>query len=53
MRIYAIRESWDHEAFDLVEFFLDEADAQRRVDELNEVKRSIYNDYEVEEVVAK
>lgn len=53
MRIYAIRESWDYEIHDLIEFFLSEHDARRRAIELNEARRPSYNDYEVEEVIVK
>lgn len=53
MKIYAIRESWDYEIHDLVEFFLSEADANFRAEELNKAKSSVYNDYEVEEVIVK
>lgn len=53
MRIYAIRESWDYEIFDLIEFFISLEDATNRAEELNAGKRSSYNEYEVEEVIVK
>ena len=53
MKIYAIRESWDYEVNDLIEFFLKKEDADRRATQLTAEKRSVYNDYEVEEVEAR
>lgn len=53
MKFYAIRESWDFEIYDLIEFFLEREDAQDRVDKLNREKSPVYNDYEVEEIEAK
>lgn len=53
MKLYAIRESWDYEVNDLIEFFLNREHADRRAAELTAEKHSMYNDYEVEEIEAK
>ena len=53
MKIYAVREVWQYETYDLIEFFLLKEDAIRRADELNKVKPEYHDDYEVEEVIVK
>jgi hypothetical protein len=53
VKIYAIREHWDYEIHDLIEFFGLKEDAEARAAELNQDKYSVYSDYEVEEVTVK
>lgn len=53
MKIYAIRESWHYEVYDLVEFFLSRDDAEKRAAELTAKKFDVYDDYVVEEVEVK
>jgi hypothetical protein len=59
VKIYGIRESWDYETYDLIEFFGTLEDAETRVAELNQNKSSVqldlssYNGYTVEEVIVK
>jgi hypothetical protein len=53
VKIYAIRERWYYEVDDLIEFFLNRGDAERRVIELNWKKPGLYDDYTIEEVEAK
>lgn len=49
MRIYAIRESWQYECYDLIEFFASRVIAEARAAELNAAKSEYYDDYTVEE----
>lgn len=53
MKIYAIRESWDYEIYELVEFFFSKERALERASELTKAKSYSYNDYGVEEVIVK
>lgn len=53
MKVYGIRESWDYEIDELVEFYLDYKDAADRVYELNMNRPDYYNDYAIEEIEVK
>lgn len=53
MKVYAIREFWPYEIYDLVEFFVLRANADARARELNEKKPEYYGEYSVEEIEVK
>ena len=53
MKIYAIRQAWDYEIYDLIEFFLRKEDAEGRAQELNKDRRPGCESYAVEEWEAK
>lgn len=53
MKVYGIRESWDYEIDELVEFYLDYKDAADRAYDLNMAKPDYYNSYTIEEIEVK